>query len=293
MVVLVTVDALSKWPEVWVVNSTSASQTIDKLRTTFAAHGLPVTLVSDNGASFSSKNFEDFMKANGIIHCRVPPYHLSSNRLAENMVKSLKQSLSKANKNDSIEIKIARFLASYRNTPRSITGRTPAEVLLGQSPRTRLSLIHPCMSQRMSVNIEKRVGDKSPGAFETGQAVLLRDLRPAVNNKWRPAVISRKLGPLAYEVNVDGQTRQAHVDHLKSNPQPPLAECENDKFPESKTDNFSSNDQSLTDDAMDDSTSLNLNSFLFMDNNYDSNVEQEHTEPVAEREHTNLVAEGA
>ena len=94
-------------------------------------------------------------------------------------------------------------------------------------------------------------------------------------------MISRKLGPLAYEVNVDGQTRQAHVDHLKPNPQPPLAECENDNPPGSKTDK-SSNDQSLTDDAMGDSNSANLNPFLFEDSDYDSNVEQEHTEPVTE-----------
>ena len=92
---LVIVDALSKWPEVFVVNSTSASQTIDKLCTVFATHGLPVTLVSDNGTPFSSSMFKEFMNHNGIVHRRVPPYHLSSNGLAENMVKSLKQALQK------------------------------------------------------------------------------------------------------------------------------------------------------------------------------------------------------
>ena len=91
---LVAVDAFSKWPEVFVVNSTSASQTTDKLRTIFAAHGLPVTIVSDNGPPFSSTDFEKFVKANGIIYWRVPPYHPSSNGLAKNMVKSLKQALS-------------------------------------------------------------------------------------------------------------------------------------------------------------------------------------------------------
>ena len=75
------------------------------------------------------------------------------------------------------------ILTYSRNTPHSITGRTPAEVLLGRSPRTRLSLIHPCMSQRMSIAIEERVGNKSPRTFTVGEAMLLRDLCPSAASK--------------------------------------------------------------------------------------------------------------
>ena len=146
-ILFVAVDALSKWPEVFIVNSTSASQTIDKLRTVFATHGLPVTLVSDNGPPFSSAEFKEFMCSNGITHRRVPPYHPSSNGLAENLVKSLEQTLSKALTTDSMETKVAKFLASYRFTPHTVTCRTPAEILLGRLPRTRLSLIHVCHSE--------------------------------------------------------------------------------------------------------------------------------------------------
>ena len=89
------------------------------------------------------------------------------------MVKSLKQALSKASTSESIEMKIAKFFASYKITPHSITGRTPAEVQLGRTPKTRLSLIHPCMSQRMFIAIEERVGNKSPRTFTVGEAVLL------------------------------------------------------------------------------------------------------------------------
>jgi len=163
----------SKWPEVFVVNSTSATQTADKLRRIFATHGLPVTLVSDNGPPFSSEEFHRFMTSNGIIYRRVPPYHPSSNGMAENMVKSVKQALNKANKQDTMETTIAKFLAGYRNTPHSVTGRTPAEILLGRAPRTCLSLVHPCLSQRMTVVTEERVGGHSPRTFEPGQEVYI------------------------------------------------------------------------------------------------------------------------
>ena len=117
LLLFVAVYAFSKWPEVFIVNSTYASQTIDKLRTIFATHDLPVILVSHNGPSFSSADFKNFMSSNGILHRRVPPYHPSSNGLAENMVRSLKQALNKAHRTDSIESKTAKFLATYRATP--------------------------------------------------------------------------------------------------------------------------------------------------------------------------------
>jgi len=92
---LVAVDAFSKWPEIFVVSSTSATQTADKLRIMFATRGLPLTLVSDNGPPFSSTEFHNFVSQNGITHQRVPPHHPSSSGLAENMVKTVKQALKK------------------------------------------------------------------------------------------------------------------------------------------------------------------------------------------------------
>ena len=63
---LVAVDAHSKWPEVEIMTSTTASKTIDVLRRMFAAHGLPEQIVSDNGPQFVSEEFAAFMRANKI-----------------------------------------------------------------------------------------------------------------------------------------------------------------------------------------------------------------------------------
>lgn len=109
------------------------------------------------------------MSSNGINHRRVPPYHPSSNELAENMLKTVKQALNKAHKGDVMEAKIAKFLA---------------EILLGRAPKTRLSLVHPCMAQRMSIAAEGRVENQAPQTFEDGQAVYLRDLHPTASDKW-------------------------------------------------------------------------------------------------------------
>ena len=53
----------------------------------------------------------------------------------------------------------------------------------------------------MAIATEERVGSHSP---ELGQAVHLRDLRPLATSNCVTATIVQKLGPLVYEVNVDG-----------------------------------------------------------------------------------------
>ena len=123
------------------------------------------------GPPFSSADFKNFMSSNGIL--RVPPNHPSSNGLAENMVRSLKKALNNAHRSDSIESKIAKFLATYRVTPHLVTGRALAELLLDRLPRMRLSLIHPCVSQSVSLATKQKVGNRSPRVFKVGQAVLL------------------------------------------------------------------------------------------------------------------------
>ena len=191
----IAIDAYSKWPEVHIVPSTSAQATIDKLRMIFAIHGIPMTLVSDNGSPFQSAEFYKFMTANGIVHRHVPPYHPSTNGLAENMVKTVKQALSKCKitKEATIETHIACFLASYRNTRHSTTSRTPAELLFNRAPRTRLSLVHPCTSQRVEQTVEEHIGNHQPRHFSVDSVVMIRDLHPNATEKWRKGIITKVL----------------------------------------------------------------------------------------------------
>ena len=73
---LILIDAHSKWIEVHITTSTTSSITIEKMRSTFATFGIPETLVvTDNGSNFTSSEFEEFLKANGIRHIKTAPYH--------------------------------------------------------------------------------------------------------------------------------------------------------------------------------------------------------------------------
>ena len=92
---LVVMDAYSKWLEVHRMKSITSTATIEQLREMFATHGLPVTVVSDNGSNFTSSEFQEFMKKNGIKHIKVAPYHPASNGLAERAVRIFKEGYEK------------------------------------------------------------------------------------------------------------------------------------------------------------------------------------------------------
>ena len=92
---LVVVDAFSKWIEVFPVKSASSATTIGKLRALFATHGIPESIVSDNGSPFTSSEMKEFFTANGVKQVTSSPYHPSSNGLAERAVQTCKSALKK------------------------------------------------------------------------------------------------------------------------------------------------------------------------------------------------------
>ena len=142
------VDAHSKWIEGFPMNTSTSNATIEKLRIAFSAHGLPEMVVTDNGSNFVSEEFEDFLKQNGIRHIRAAPYHPSSNGLAERAVQTFKEGMKKL-KDGSLETRVSRFLSRYRITPQTTTGVSPAELLLGRKPKSRLDLLYPEIGRKV------------------------------------------------------------------------------------------------------------------------------------------------
>ena len=194
---LIVVDSHSKWLEVEVMSSITSEATIEKLRDLFARYGIPQQLVSDNGSQFTSQEFTKFMKGNGIKHTLVAPYHPRSNGQAERFVQTFKHFF-KAEGSDSIKQSLARFLFSYRTTPTSTTGQTPAELFLNRRVRTRLDLIHPDLGRKVfnKQSDQKTRHDKSSSEreFALGEQVLVQNFR-GEPNYGSMAPLQSKLAP--------------------------------------------------------------------------------------------------
>ena len=214
--ILIIVDAHSKYIDAHVVSSATTSATITKLWQTFAVLGLPITIVSDNGSCFTSDEFEQFCKANGIKHVKCSPYHPSSNGLAERAVQTVKAGLKKTTGN--LGDRLCNFLTRYQVTPQSTTGQTPAEFVLKTPPRTRLDLLRPSIQNRV---IQKQANDKqrhdahaAERTFRAGDAVWAMNFQG--KPKWIATVVENQLGPLTFVVRLkDGRTWKRHQDHLR------------------------------------------------------------------------------
>ena len=217
---LIVVDAHSKWPEVYPMKSTTAGETIEVLRKTFASHGLPVQLVSDNGPQFISEDFAQFMKGNGIQHIRSAPYHPATNGLAERFIQSVKQAL-KITVADgrSLSHRLSNFLLLYRSTPHATTGEPPSSLFLQRKLRTRLDLLMPSFENVVlkKQSLQKQAHDSSAKNRElfVGQHIMVRNLRPCAD--WIKGVIIERLGPLSYlvETKEHHQFWKRHAEQLR------------------------------------------------------------------------------
>ena len=217
---LIVVDAHSKWIEAFPMNTSTTTATITKLRGLFATHGLPEIIVSDNGTNFTSWEFKEFVDRNGIRHIRTAPYHPSSNGLAERAVQTFKESLKKLVKSspDSIEDQVSKLLFKYRITPHTTTGISPAELLLGRKPMSRLDLVHPDVSSRVrkKQEMQKLIHDQHARNrnFVAGDEIYARNFRPG--DKWVSGKVVQKTGPVSYKVEFeDGCSRRRHQDHVR------------------------------------------------------------------------------
>jgi len=218
---LLIVDAHSKWPEIQIMSTTTASKTVSVLREVFARYGLPQQLVSDNGPQFIAEEFSEFLRLNGVKHIRSAPYHPATNGAVERMVQTMKQSL-KAGVSQGIPVEqsLMKFLLHYRITPHAVTGASPCSLFLGRNIRTRLDLLHPDIESRVQ---GKQLSQKAfvdqhrhMRHFTVGQSVLTRDFYNGA--RWIPGTIVAQTGPLSYRVRVQGGREwQRHIDHLLEN----------------------------------------------------------------------------
>ncbi|KAK7471570.1 hypothetical protein BaRGS_00035798 [Batillaria attramentaria] len=124
------VDYYSRFIEIVQLSNLTSSLVVSKLKTLFARHGIPETVVSDNATQFSSSEFQDFARSWNFCHVTSSPHFPQSNGQAESSVKIAKSILA--------QDEPALALLAYRSTPLPTLSLSPAELAFGRRIRTTL-----------------------------------------------------------------------------------------------------------------------------------------------------------
>ena len=123
---LIVADYFSKFPVIRYMASTTASNTIAKLKTIFGEYGVPQRIFSDQGPQFTSTEFKEFAAKYQFEIRHSSPRYPQSNGFIEAMVKIVKNIMTRA-RDTGTDLSLAMLI--YRATPFKTGVASPAELL--------------------------------------------------------------------------------------------------------------------------------------------------------------------
>ena len=176
MTYLLIVDYFSRYIGIACLNCPTTAEIVIHLKSIFACHGIPETMISYNGTQYASHDFANFAKEYEIEHHTSSPYFAQGNGKAERAVGTINGLSNKS-------WDPYKALSAYRSTPLQI-GYSTAEgrFLRSTVPTTRAQRI-PDLSKvraqgKQSKARQKRNHDKHHGArvlppLQTGDRALI------------------------------------------------------------------------------------------------------------------------
>ena len=226
---LITVDHYSDFSELDRLPSIQSSSVIQATKQHFSRHGVPHTLITDNGAQFTSEAFKAFAEKYKFKHITSSPYWSQSNGRAEAAVKSAKHILLTAEDAD-------LALLSVRNTPPAGHTYSPAQCLFGRTLRSDLpqssATLEPRTTHRDTFVLEhlhrksqqKKAYDKHAGPplpkLPPGSYVYAKPPPTSSAKAWIPGEIVGPAGPRSYLIQTGASQIRRNRVQLQLAPSP-------------------------------------------------------------------------
>lgn len=226
--IFVVVDYYSRYYECVFMQSTLSSKIIEALAGVFEMHGFPLSLKSDNGPQFISKEFAGYMQSMGIKHHLVTPRWPEANGEVERQNRSLMKRVRIAvAEGRNVKGEVRKYLLAYRNTPHSITGKSPAEMLFGRKLRVKVPQVQDVFedletrdrdAQLKNQMVAKRNASKSAHDIGVGDLVLLkRDNQSKCQTPFHhdPYKVLAASGPMLTLESIDGKIVKRNITNVR------------------------------------------------------------------------------
>ena len=138
--------------------------------------------------------------------------------VAERAVQIVKKGLKKRTTGTMFS-RLAKILFNYRISPQMTTGTSPAELLLGRRPRSRLDLLRPNTAERVEAKQQQQKAQHDrkalPRTFRVGDTVFMTNF--GAGRRWLPGQVVEMSGPVSFHVLLeDGRRKRCHQDQLRS-----------------------------------------------------------------------------
>lgn len=248
---LVICDYATRYPEVYPLRSIQVKHIVRCLVDLIARVGVPSEILTDQGTNFMAKLMKLLYKQLGIKGIRTTPFHPQTDGLVERFNGTLKNMLKKfVDESGRDWDKWLPFLLfAYREVPQCSTGFSPFELLFGRQVRGPLDVLKEAWTaeepaQRSIASYILQMRDKlenfrtlareNLSAAQQRQKVWYnthareRDLKPGQKvlvllpsgtskllAKWQgPYVVTRKLGPVTYEILCPERKQPKQVLHV-------------------------------------------------------------------------------
>ena len=184
--ILTAMCLFSKYPEAFPLKRVDRESVTEALMEIISRHGLPGTVLTDQGSVFMSGVFKKVCHTLGISKIRTSPYHPQSDGAIEHWHSCLKGMIVKAQvcKRD-WDTFLKYVLLAYQNTPHVVTGFSPFDLLHAGKVQGPLKMLRDSWFQKewLPVNLCEWYTDAKTKLAEMSLIVTEREAKAKARMK--------------------------------------------------------------------------------------------------------------
>ena len=176
---LVVIDHFTKWVELFPMVNITAAEVAKKLMLVFYRHGIPDTILSDQGSNYQSSLLSEVYELLDVHKVRTSPYHPQCDGITERFNRTIQSMLTSfIDENQANWCSLLPSLAfAYNTAVHSSTKTTPFELMYGRKPKVPLDLIFGQLNLNLHLDPESYASEVKNNLNKSFEIVIRnRDL---------------------------------------------------------------------------------------------------------------------